>query len=155
MLPYVIDTHNNTIIDAHDSQGKTDELVFVAFSKKVGFADLIKVEKHPQKFELFSVLILFRCTLLFYQGVLISLLYPVQVKVFRNTHSIVTKVNFYMTGIRQPEEMDWLFGEAQLVVILNADLTFDHPKPLFPNVISAEGRKKQNHCPKVRVYTKN
>ena len=29
--------------------------------------------------------------------------------------------------------------EAQLVIMTNADLTFDHPKPLFPNVISVEG----------------
>ena len=29
--------------------------------------------------------------------------------------------------------------ETELVLIANADLTFDYPKPLFPNVISVEG----------------
>ena len=31
------------------------------------------------------------------------------------------------------------FDETQLVIMTNADLTFDFPKPLFPNVISIEG----------------
>ena len=29
--------------------------------------------------------------------------------------------------------------EAELTVMNNADITFDYPKPLFPNVISVEG----------------
>ena len=31
------------------------------------------------------------------------------------------------------------FDETKLVIMTNADLTFDYPKPLFPNVISVEG----------------
>ena len=34
--------------------------------------------------------------------------------------------------------MDFI-DETELVIMANADLTFDHPKPLFPNVISVEG----------------
>ena len=29
--------------------------------------------------------------------------------------------------------------ETQLYIVANSDLTMDHPKPLFPNVISIEG----------------
>ena len=32
-----------------------------------------------------------------------------------------------------------LLDEAELIVMNNADITFDYPKPLFPNVISVEG----------------
>ena len=31
------------------------------------------------------------------------------------------------------------FDETELVIMANADLTFNDPKPLFPNVISVEG----------------
>ena len=31
------------------------------------------------------------------------------------------------------------FDETELVIMANADLTFNGPRPLFPNVISVEG----------------
>ena len=37
--------------------------------------------------------------------------------------------------------------ETQLTIMANCDLTFDYPKPLFPNVISIEGLSVKEAIP--------
>ena len=51
------------------------------------------------------------------------------------------KFQCHFAGMVSDNIRGWMdfIDETELVIMANADLIFDHPKPLFPNVISVEG----------------
>ena len=64
-----------------------------------------------------------------------------QVKHTRKYFFLKNQFDFLFEGLVSEDKRSWYdFVEGSLLYILvNCDLTFHYPKPLFPNVVSVEG----------------